>query len=470
MITTNNRAIYFLFFVGVFNIFYNGTLPIHFDEAYYWYMSKNLDFSFYDVPYVLPYMIRFFTELFGDDVWAIRLVAVFSMSIAGWYIYLLTKEIYDEKTAFTALIIITLLPIVQVGYTITTTDAPFMMFWSTGLYYGYRAIFYDTNRDYILFGVMVGFGMASKYSMVLLVAGLVLYLLFYKRHLLFSKKVIFALIAGLICFFPVMWWNYLNEWSSIIRRYQFGSTSTFEIHPKHIKDYFISLVLIVTPVFFLYFVIEFFKKTKISEKEKYLLFLGLFFLGYFLYKAFFKSMAPNWYAPGAYVLFPFIAYRLVTQNHIKWKLIGFGFSLLLLFVFKFPDLLHLPPKANGMSKLMGFKEGVEEMIKIIPQNALVCGDYYDTTSLFRYHTREQDYTVIAPLTPQRTTDIDFWFNYKDFQGKTCYVFADGNFDKQEQCSKVIKIGSYTYKNPKYSSKKFNYYKCEGLKTETIGHL
>jgi len=93
----------------------------------------------------------------------------FSMSISALYIFKLTKEVSDEKTALDAVLIFCSVILVHAGYILTTTDAPLILFWTLTLFYSYKAFFYNSTKDYILAGLFLGFMMLSKYTAILFV-------------------------------------------------------------------------------------------------------------------------------------------------------------------------------------------------------------------------------------------------------------------------------------------------------------
>jgi len=93
------------------------------DELYYWCWSRDLQFSYYDHPPMVAYMIRIATELFGDSIVAIRLPAVLSafvvMLVIGWLSRprdLLPFVFLSPMLTFTAVMV--------------TPDTPLLMFWA----------------------------------------------------------------------------------------------------------------------------------------------------------------------------------------------------------------------------------------------------------------------------------------------------------------------------------------------------
>ena len=69
-----------IFLAGLYAYFLlaDNFLPLGLDEAYYWNWAKNLDWSYYDHPPMIAYIIAFFTNLGGDSELFVRL--------GGWFL------------------------------------------------------------------------------------------------------------------------------------------------------------------------------------------------------------------------------------------------------------------------------------------------------------------------------------------------------------------------------------------------
>jgi 4-amino-4-deoxy-L-arabinose transferase-like glycosyltransferase len=186
------------------------------------------------------------------------LVATVSSTVSIYFLYLLSNEIYhNKKNSFYLVVALLFLPIVQVGFTITTTDAPLMMFWNMSVYFGYKAIFDGRLRYYILLGIAVGLGAISKYTMVLIVLSFILFALLYKKELFKSYKPYVTALIVIVIFLPVLIWNYKLNFEPIIFRYKFGSTSDYTIYLSYLGDYIVGIYSYLLP-YFLYFLLSFY--------------------------------------------------------------------------------------------------------------------------------------------------------------------------------------------------------------------
>ena len=237
-----------ILFLTLFSAVYNAFLPLHGDEAYYWMWSKHLQSGYYDHPPMIAYFI-YLTNFISQSEWGVRLVNVFSMSVSALYIFKLTKLLSDEKTALNAVIIFASVILTHAGYIITTPDSPLILFWSLSLYYSYRAVFIGYLKDYLLTGVFLGLMMLSKYTAILYVLGLLIFMLL-KRRDLFTNSYMYAAaaIASLVVS-PMLIWNYQHEWISFTFQLQHGSTDSYEIYPHLFFDFLGGQFGIFSPVF-----------------------------------------------------------------------------------------------------------------------------------------------------------------------------------------------------------------------------
>ncbi|VTT98524.1 Glycosyl transferase family 39 OS=Halothermothrix orenii (strain H 168 / OCM 544 / DSM 9562) GN=Hore_18820 PE=4 SV=1: PMT_2 [Gemmataceae bacterium] len=93
------------------------------DEFYYWCWSRDLQWSYYDHPAMVAYMIRAATEVFGHSVLAIRLPAVLS----SWVVVLVIGWLSRPRNL---LPLVLLSPMLTFTAVMVTPDTPLLMFWA----------------------------------------------------------------------------------------------------------------------------------------------------------------------------------------------------------------------------------------------------------------------------------------------------------------------------------------------------
>lgn len=457
--TDRNAAVLILIVAAIHSI-YNTTLQLNVDEAYYWLWSTRLQLSYYDHPPMVAYIIKIFT-LFGDSEFFVRMPAVFCMSLSAWYLFLLSREVFDNDVAWLTLITGVILPATNMGYTIITPDAPLILFWTTASYYSYKALFDDQWKDYVLAGIHIGLLMLSKYTSVLFMAFLLLFILIKMPKKLLSPKPWIAIILSFIVFSPVIIWNYQHDWISFNFQYTHGTTDTFRIRFDKFFELFGGLFAIFTPVFFsilLYGTFKF-RNWLFDQKRFYIAFSYLFPLLFFMYKALFKKMELNWVAiafiPGM-VLF---AYTVIQYDLKKWYKIGAVLSILITLVLHFPTYFFLPPKANIHNRISGYKEVVEHMQQYIRPGDALFGDRLNRAAIFTYYTPNHPDSHIP--TKSRFSSYTLWDKGIDFTHMKGIYYSHRN--KLAQLKKVFHsvelIEQYTVKKKGFTDMKFHIYRC-----------
>jgi len=195
------------------------------DEAHYWEWSRHLDWSYYSKGPLVAYLIRGSCELFGS--WseqttgnlmaAVRLPAVVCGALLLWSLYLLTLQVYGRHGLALAVVLLALtLPVMAAGSSLMTIDSPYCCCWGWAMVLAHRAIFRGSTWAWPLAGLVAGIGILAKYTMVLWLPSVGLFLLTTPslRRLLWQPGFwIMTLVMGLCCF-PIAWWNMHHDWVS----------------------------------------------------------------------------------------------------------------------------------------------------------------------------------------------------------------------------------------------------------------
>jgi len=72
-------------------------IDLFYDETYYYYWSKHLNFGYYSKPPMIAYVIYIFTHIFGNSELAIRLTSNLFYSLTAVIIYLIAKETFKKE-------------------------------------------------------------------------------------------------------------------------------------------------------------------------------------------------------------------------------------------------------------------------------------------------------------------------------------------------------------------------------------
>jgi hypothetical protein len=137
-------------------------LPPLDDELYYWCWSQQLQFSYFDHPPLIAYLIRGSTALFGNSVFAIRLPAVCaSVVVVGVLWWFLRPRVLLPLVLCT--------PFFTFGAVLATPDSPLLLLWALYAVWLVRAQTRASVWVWILGGVLLGLGILGKYTMGLAV-------------------------------------------------------------------------------------------------------------------------------------------------------------------------------------------------------------------------------------------------------------------------------------------------------------
>lgn len=193
------------------------------DEAHYWDWSRHLDWSYYSKGPLVAYLIRGGTLLAetwaeqwtGNSMLAVRLPAVLCGSIFLLSLYVLTVQTYRSERLATAVVALMLtIPATVVMSSIMTIDAPYICCWGWALVLAHRAVFRGSAWAWPALGLVIGVGILAKYTMVLFMPSLALFLLASSEHRLLLWRAGFWIMtaaAGLGSL-PVLIWNSQHDW------------------------------------------------------------------------------------------------------------------------------------------------------------------------------------------------------------------------------------------------------------------
>lgn len=195
-----------------------GWIELGNDETYYWTFALFPDWSHYDHPGMVGWVIQLFSlNLRFDSAFFLRLGSLLFMTADTWVVYRIGKELKDERTGLLAALLFTasLYAFVVTGVFILP-DTPLNLFWLMACWMEIKFVKASSrrNRYLILTGLFVGLATLSKYTGLFLWAGLLLYLLCFDRKTFKQPALYLAAFLTLLCCLPILAWNGQNDWIS----------------------------------------------------------------------------------------------------------------------------------------------------------------------------------------------------------------------------------------------------------------
>ncbi len=373
----NSKVLVLLVLVVFTHLIFNQSLQLHYDEAYYWVWSKNLQLSYYDHPPMIAYLIRL-TTLFSDKEVFIRLAAVICSTTTIIMIYKTTKCLFNQRSADIAVILALAWPLLEGTFFITTIDSPLLMFWSITLYCLSRGLILSERRFIYFSGIALGCALLSKYTAVLILPGILLFLVVTpsKRNLLWHKDVYLALLLAMLVFSPVIIWNYQHDWASFTFQFHHGVPSDKQLNLAGLGDYIGSLLGAANPFISLpLLVFMCIKRRQILKDARYLFLLSIFIFVvlFFAYNSLYKFMEANWVAPAFISGIIFLSACLAEYN-IKWVYrVAISLVLILLPLVKMPEVFVPRIYQSKIPAINAFM-GNAELFRQIKLNDIESGD------------------------------------------------------------------------------------------------
>ena len=201
----------FVRFVGLANV------PLGNGEAYYYSWSRFLDWSYYDHPPLVAWIVRL-TTAFGSTIpQAVRLGPVLCAAAFGLLFYRLAARLVRPRAALFALLIVTALPSFVASGFILNPEAPLAPLWV-----GFLLVVERMRREIgahlaLSAGVLLGFAFLAKYTAVLLVPAVLLYFASSRstRRWLTRPSFYAGGAVALLLASPVLLWNASRGWPSV---------------------------------------------------------------------------------------------------------------------------------------------------------------------------------------------------------------------------------------------------------------
>ncbi len=234
-------------------LFYAHSLPLAPDEANYWQWGRHLDWGYHDQAPMIGWLIRLSTEIFGTREITVRLPSVAAMTVASVYMVLIARRWFGAGAGMAAAILSQAVFEFYLGGLLATPDGIQATAWAGATYHVGRAYEEDRWRQWLLAGVWFGFGMLSKFTMVLFLPGAYLFGLLWPafRSRLAGLKPYAGVLLGLAMFSPVIGWNAAHDWNAVRHvAYLGGAGRAFTPHFNYLGDYLAAQAGLLSPLVF----------------------------------------------------------------------------------------------------------------------------------------------------------------------------------------------------------------------------
>ena len=306
---TYKKAVVLLIAIATLvRLFFAMQIELGIDEVYYWNFVLFPQWSYFDHPMMIGWVGQIFSlhHLVRNE-FVLRLGPIVLSAICTWIIFLVAKKVKDEKAGWYAALLFTgsIYCSIIAGFSFIP-DAPLVLFILISLYLlvdilPAEELTSPIRRKMILFGVMAGLAMLSKYQGAFLWVGVFCYVLIYNRKWLKDFSFYLAGLLSGILLLPILIWNLQNDFIS------------FNYHSERVTpswdfraDYFFTEVFgqvaynnPIVYVLVLLAVIAWFRKSDFIEKKwaRILVTQAIPLWAVFTSFSIFRSTLPHWSAP-----------------------------------------------------------------------------------------------------------------------------------------------------------------------------
>ncbi len=298
---------------------------LFFDEAQYWTWSKDIEMGYFSKPPAIAWLISITTGFCGDSGFCIRSGATILHFLTGFIIYLTANKLFnDSRTAFWSAIIYISLPGITAASIFISADTPLLFFWALSMYALVSALDYENeskmscDKWWLFLGIFCGFGLLSKYTMLIFIPSVALYIWYtrYCRQYLFSINFIIFIVIAFLVFSPNLLWNYSNDFISFRHTNENVLSASSYFQPMKALEFIAAQIFIFSPILIVILLMCLLNIKELFKEDKTRLLICLTFplLAVAIIISLLSGAQGHWAAP-AYIPASILVSHLLLQNN-----------------------------------------------------------------------------------------------------------------------------------------------------------
>lgn len=436
-------------------------LPLTPQEAYYWSWSRDLSLSYFDHPPLASYSIWLTTLIFGHTIFGVKLAAV--LWYLGFYVFVakLVQEMFEnEDLTFWVLIALNASIVFELYGFVITPDSPLIFAWAATIFSIWRLVHSGEAKWWYLAGFFMGLSWLGKYSGIMLVPSILMFVLISKeqRKWLLSPHPYLASLLSVVVFSPVLIWNVQHDWISFAFQGTRRTSGMGQWEPRFFLELLGSQLFILTPYLLVLVVaayIRFGKKIFGAMEDKILLLFssGFITISFFTLVSFRSLVKMNWLAP-AYWSFVILGMYYLIQDPKRFKRVKIGIFSSFLFLALGVSVVTIPniPLGEG-NTWSGWKQTAGEISALSDsldqagESHFVYSTNYKASSLLKFYMEDQPRTYAQNIIGKHALQFDLWEGESDLIGQTGILAVD---DRKEYRFKAKRIIPYFDEVTKYN--------------------
>src|SRR6266478_2723498 len=214
-----DKSVYVLAALAVFvHFLFNSKYGYFRDELYYAACGEHLAWGYVDHAPLVALASRISRGLFGDSLFALRLLPALSAAPKVWLAGWMAREVGGARFAqFFAALLVLLAPIYLTFDNFLSMNAFEPVFWMACAAIVLRILNGGSPRLWLLFGAVAGIGILNKHSMLFFGSGIAIGLLLASARKQFARiEIWMALVIAFLIFLPNLLWEIHNGYPTIV--------------------------------------------------------------------------------------------------------------------------------------------------------------------------------------------------------------------------------------------------------------
>ena len=331
------------------------TFGLGVDEAHYFLYAYFLDWSYVDHPPLVGWVHWPLYKLFGTNEFLVRLPAIILFAAVSLFLHRWVLSFSNSPlVAFLSVVAVNSSFLFNALSVMLLPDC-FLLLIIFPLMTAMGNIAaaprgQARRRDFVMLGLLLGLAGLAKYTAILFLPPLLVYLLLKKRYdLLYAPGIYLAAGIALVVISPVLVWNIQNDFISF--RYQGGHV--LAATAPSAKSFLVSLLAqfgaYSPPLFLVAFYGLYRSGRETDDRIRLAVLFGVTILLFFFYSSLYERTLPHWPSLFYLLFIPVGAYSLLgsssrVQRNLFFFSVGFSLTLTLFLAaalpakwFTFPD-------------------------------------------------------------------------------------------------------------------------------------
>ena len=438
------------------------------DELYYLACANRPDFGYVDQPPLSIWFLIVFRFLFGDSLFALRLLPAILHAVLVFITGRMTLKTGGGTTAvFISCLAVALAPVILGMHTIYSMNAFDYLFWGLTAYVLILIIEGERKDLWILLGLVLGLGLLNKVGVLWLCLGVFIALLLtpQRKYLKTTMPWVSFLIA-FVLFLPYIIWNITHDFSHLefiqnALRYKYSGLTPIDfISGQFMNVNPASAIIWLAGLYFFFF----------HKEGKKFMMLGIVYLTAFLILLLNGHSKAEYLAVAYPILFAGGGVLIEKISHVKnWSWVKYAVIIPLVLsgilliplalpilpvktYIKYADALGFAPSTAESKELaelpqfyadmFGWEElakNVSEVYKSLPEEekeytVVHCGNYGEAGAIEYYSKYYELPPVVSPH-----NSYWYWWNFN--QKVTTIIVLGGNPENHYESLKEVSLAA-----------------------------